>query len=332
MPQAHISIVVPCYNEADALVHLREALVLLMDQLADRYRVQVVLVDDGSRDDTWIRISDIAQIDPRVVGVRLSRNFGHQAALTCGYQVAEGDAVVCMDADLQDPPEVITDLLAEWEKGADIVYAVRARRDGDSWFKRGSAWLFYQLLRLLGAHYVRPNTGDFRLMSRRSIDAFLRLGEHHRFIRGMVGWLGFQTAEVTYHRRPRVAGKTKYPLLKMMSFASDAIVSFSSVPMRLAFTIAGFVGLLVFSYLIYVGYNWWVYDVVRVSGWTSLIMAVMIFGALNLFCLGILGEYVGRLYEQSKGRPLFLVEDTTRVGQADLVASSQMMINNDGHP
>lgn len=306
-----LSIVVPCYNEEEVFPHLREALEQLLTRLA-HLRPEVLLVDDGSKDGTWRLIQEFARANPCVAGVSLSRNFGHQAALTCGYDLADGDAVICLDADLQDPPEVIDAMVAAWQQGADVVYAVRRQRPGESRFKLWTAALFYRLMQAIGAKHVRADSGDFRLLSRRAADALGQLRETHRFIRGMVGWLGFQTAEIFYDRQPRKAGVTKYPLWKMMRLAMDAAVSFSVLPLRLAYYFAGALTLVNLAYLLYVAVQYLVFGVQLVPGWLSLILAVIGFGSLNMFCLGIMGEYIGRIYEQSKGRPLYLVKEVRR--------------------
>jgi glycosyltransferase involved in cell wall biosynthesis len=184
-----ISIVIPCYNEAEVFPHLQKALAMLADSIGQDYDVEIILVDDGSRDATWKKICAFSAADSRVRGVALSRNFGHQAALTCGYDRATGDAVVCMDADLQDPPEVVLEMIRHWREGADVVYGVRARREGETTFKLWTAKLFYRLIRAMGAEYVREDAGDFRLLSRRSVEALKKMREEHRFIRGMVGWI-----------------------------------------------------------------------------------------------------------------------------------------------
>ena len=307
-----ISIVIPCYNEEDVLPLLAAPLSSLADQLRQRYRVEVVLVDDGSVDKTWRLICDYARMDGRVRGMSLSRNFGHQAALTCGYDLATGDAVVCMDADLQDPPEVVREMVAKWEGGADVVYAVRRSRTGESAFKLKTASLFYRLIRRMGATYVREDSGDFRLMSRRALDALNKLREQHRFIRGMVGWVGFRTAEVRYDRMARVAGVTKYPFRKMLRFAIDATVSFSSFPLRLAYLLSSALSLVFLGYLVYTLFLHFFFDRTLVPGWSSLIISITAFGAINLMCLGIIGEYIGRIFEQAKSRPLYLVGEHTR--------------------
>jgi len=306
---ATVSLVVPCYNEEDAFPHLRAALEALHDQLRGRYRVEVVLVDDGSRDGTWAAIGAFAAARPWVRGVALSRNFGHQAALTCGLTAATGAAVVSLDADLQDPPGVVLEMLAAWEAGADVVYAVRRSRAGESLFKVASAKAFYRVAGALGAGDLRADVGDFRLMSRRSLDALLAMPERHRFLRGMVGWVGFRTAEVHYDRAARVAGSTKYPLRKMLRLAADAVVSSSTVPLRFPYYFALGVSSLCLGYVLYLAALYAFAGKEFVPGWLSLMAAVMTFGCLNLCALGVIGEYLGRIYEQVKGRPLYLVRD-----------------------
>jgi dolichol-phosphate mannosyltransferase len=304
-----ISIVIPCYNEAEAFPRMQDALTTLANSLEPDFAVELVFIDDGSRDQTWRAITDFARDDARVRGVALSRNFGHQFALTCGYDLARGDAVVSMDADLQDPPEVVRQLIDQWLSGFDVVFAVRRKRQGESWFKLGTAAFFYRFIRAMGAADVRANVGDFRLMSRAAVDALNRMREQHRFIRGMVGWVGFRTTEVEYDRLPRVAGETKYPLRKMMKLAIDAIISFSSVPLRVAYWTGVALMIVSFGYLAYVVVQHWLFGVALVPGWSSLLVAIVAFGTMNLICLGLIGEYIGRIYEQSKQRPLYLIRD-----------------------
>jgi len=307
-----ISIVVPCFNEEEALPLLTPRLSSLGDQLEQDHNVEILMVDDGSADQTWALIRDYAQKDCRVRGVSLSRNFGQQAALTCGYDAAVGDAIVCIDADLQDPPEVVLEMVSKWQEGADVVYAIRRSRTSESAFKTTTAGLFYRLIRGMGARHVREDSGDFRLMSRRALDALNKLREQHRFIRGMVGWLGFRTAEVHYDRGPRVAGVTKYPFRRMMRFAVDATVSFSSFPLRLAYLLSAGLSLIFCGYLLYSTFMHAFFGQSVVPGWFSLVILVIAFGAINLVCLGIIGEYVGRIFEQVKERPLYLVGSDTR--------------------
>lgn len=312
-----VSLVVPCFDEEQAFPHLVEALIGIADHLQCEQDVDVelVLIDDGSRDGTWRGIVGFAARDRRVRGASLSRNFGHQLALTCGYDLARGDAIVCMDADLQDPPEVVVQMVEAWRSGADVVFGVRTQRQGETRFKRWSAAAFYRLIGSLSSVQIRPDTGDFRLMSRRALDALNSMREQHRFLRGMVGWVGFRTVEVFYERLPRVAGQTKYPLRKMLRLGLDAIVSFSTFPLRLTFVFALLLSLLILGYLVVAAIRWAFFDAEMMPGWTSLILAITAFGAVNLVCVGIMGEYVGRIYEQSKGRPLYLVRDRVESAQ-----------------
>jgi glycosyltransferase involved in cell wall biosynthesis len=311
-----VSLVVPIFNEEECLPLLRRELVRVADRI-ERERglaVETVLVDDGSSDRSWIAILDFAQADPRVRAISFSRNFGHQAALTCGYRMARGDAVVTLDADLQDPPDVVLDLVDAWRAGADVVYAVRTQRAGESWFKRWSADLFYRLLQRIGETSAPRDAGDFRLLSRRAVEALNTLHEAHRYIRGMVGWLGFRTVVVEYWRQPRVAGRTKYSLFRMLRFAVAGIVSFSTFPLRL-FYWAGVLSVIPFGvYVVVALVQWYTQDVPMPRGWMAMQLSIITFGCLNLLCLGIMGEYVGRIYEQSKNRPLFLVRERLEVG------------------
>jgi dolichol-phosphate mannosyltransferase len=311
-PRPLISLVVPCYSESEVFPYLRDALRSLADTIEREFRVEIVLVDDGSRDDTWEQIRAFAAADGRVRGIALSRNFGHQMALTCAYDCARGDAIVCMDADLQDPPEVVLEMIDKWKAGYDLVPAIRRRREGETRFKLWTAAVFYRLIRLLGATHVRADTGDFRLLSRRALDALRQMREHHRFIRGMVGWVGFRSTEVYYDRKARKAGQTKYPLRKMLRFAMDAIVSFSIIPLRISFVAAAILAVINLGYLALSAFRYFCFGTPLVPGWASLIVAIVALGAMNLICVGILGEYVGRIYEQVKRRPLYVVQEDTR--------------------
>jgi glycosyltransferase involved in cell wall biosynthesis len=302
-----ISIVVPCFNEEEAFPHLRYALTDLVSRLGTRYAVEVVLVDDGSRDGTWALIERFAAEVPWVRGLTLSRNFGHQAALTCGYRHATGDAIVSLDADLQDPPAVIEEMVAKWEAGADVVYAVRRSRAGETKFKLATAAAFYRVLRGLGATHLRADAGDFRLLSRASLDALLALPETHRFLRGMVGWVGFRSVDVPYDRLARVAGETKYPFRKMLRLATDAVVSSSTLPLRFPYYFA--LAATALTLVAVGGAVAWGSPSLGPGG-IALLIAVVAFGGLNLCALGVLGEYVGRVYEQVKDRPLYFVRSS----------------------
>jgi glycosyltransferase involved in cell wall biosynthesis len=305
-----ISIIVPVYNEEETLHYLAERLSQLFDTLQNNYVLNAILVDDGSYDRSWWVIEKICSQDHRFSGIRLSRNFGHQAALSCGYQFAPGDAVICIDADLQDPPEVIPEMIRRWEEGNRVVLAVRRKREGETKFKLLTAKLYYRLISKLSDSKASEESGDFRLLDRAAVDAFNKLSERHRYIRGLVGWLGFKTAIVEYDRSPRQGGKTKYTLIKMIRLAMDGIISFSFLPLRLAYIAAC---VLVLPFLLYLAYNFVLYyffGVTMVPGWSSLILAVILFGVFNLLMLGFLGEYVGRIYTEVKGRPIFLVEES----------------------
>ncbi|HEY4302749.1 MAG TPA: glycosyltransferase family 2 protein [Candidatus Didemnitutus sp.] len=306
-----ISLAIPLYNESEAFPLLRSRLGDLCAQLARTYQVEIVLVDDGSRDDTWAQVMAFAGSDPRVKGIGLSRNFGHQVALLCGYEFATGEAVISLDGDLQDPPEVALAMLERFEEGADVVCGVRRGRSGESIMKRVTAHGFYRLLGWLGDTRAPLDSGDFRLLSRRALDALLRMREKHKYLRGMVGWIGYRTAQVDYDRPARAAGHTKFGWLKMILFATDGIVSFSRFPLRLSFLLClaamvPFLGYLLYAFIAAVFFH---HELV--PGWSSLLLGVVIFGSLNLIALGILGEYVGRMFENVKQRPDYLVMNVT---------------------
>ena len=314
-----ISLVAPCFNEAEVFAPLRRELTALAAQLADRYHCEFVLVDDGSRDATWSLIGAFAAEDSRVRGVALSRNFGHQVALTAGCDAARGDAVVSLDADLQDPPAVVPELVREWEKGADVVYAVRRARHGETGMKLLTARWFYGLFRRVGDSAAPNNAGDFRLLSRRAMDAFGRLREHHRYLRGLVGWIGFRTATVEYDRAARQAGKTKYSWRKMIRFASDALVSFSAFPLRLNFIFGGLAALLAFVFWAAAELHSRATGQPLPAGWNSLTLTVALFGTLILLGLGVIGEYLGRIYVETQRRPLYFVRESTD-GERELLS------------
>jgi len=304
-----ISIIVPVYNEVSVLPLFHERMTKVLDALEERYRVKVIFIDDGSRDKSWQLIQDFSNRDARYSGIRLSRNFGHQAALSCGYELAPGDAVVCIDSDLQDPPEVIPDLVRLWEGGDRVVLAVRRSREGETPLKLWTARVYYGLIARMSETDSPESTGDFRLLDRTVVDALKRLTETHRYIRGLVGWLGFRRGLLEYDRAPRQAGATKYPLVKMVRLAMDGIISLSFMPLRVAY-MAAFI--LMIPFLLYLVYNFILYtffNVTMVPGWSSLILAIILFGAFNLLMLGILGEYIGRIYTEVKRRPIFLVQE-----------------------
>jgi dolichol-phosphate mannosyltransferase len=304
-----LSAVVPCYNEDDGLAELERRLSAACRAVCgDDY--EIVLVNDGSRDATWRVIRSLAEADSHIAGVDLSRNYGHQLALTAGLSVCRGRRVLVIDADLQDPPELLGDMMALMDRGADVVYGQRRSRAGEGWFKRVTAALFYRMLRHLTDIDIPVDAGDFRLMSRRALEALQSMPESHRFIRGMVSWIGFHQVPLVYDRAERFAGQTKYPFRKMARFAIDAITGFSTRPLRLAsyagLALAAF-GLLMLGYALH---EWWLGDVI--AGWTSVMSAVLLLGSVQMLFLGIFGEYLGRLYVEAKRRPLFIVRDVVR--------------------
>lgn len=304
-----ISIIVPVYNEESTLPQFSKRIRKIIDSMETKYRFKVLLIDDGSRDHSWKIIQEISQYDECFSGIRLSRNFGHQAALSCGYGLASGHALISIDSDLQDPPEVIPELIRRWEEGNRVVLAVRRKREGETKFKLWTAKIYYKVISKLSETEAQESSGDFRLLDRVAVDALNRITETHRYIRGLVGWLGFQRCVVEYDRAPRFAGTTKYPIIKMVRLAMDGIISLSFWPLRVAYLSAI---LLMVPFLLYLIYNlvlFLFFDVAMVPGWSSLILAVVLFGAFNLFMLGVLGEYTGRIYTEVKKRPIYLVEE-----------------------
>jgi dolichol-phosphate mannosyltransferase len=307
-----LSIVVPCFNEEACIATLHQRLSGAARQAAgDDY--EIVLVNDGSRDGSWRMMEQIAASDERVLAINLSRNYGHQLALTAGLDLCRGDHILIIDADLQDPPELLPEMLHVMRsQGADVVYGVRKSRQGDTAFKRATAHGFYRLLSRATEVDIPVDTGDFRLMSRRALDALLAMPEQARFIRGMVAWIGFKQLPFAYDRAERFAGDTKYPLGKMIRFALDALTGFSSAPLKLA-SHAG-LALSLGSVLLgaYIAYAWAAGR--NIPGWTSLMLVVVLLGAVQMFVLALMGEYIGRLYNESKRRPLYIVQEIAGTG------------------
>lgn len=301
------SVVVPVFNEIEGISAFHERCSSAMRSVGDAY--EIVYVDDGSRDGSWEALDAIAETDPHVRLVRFSRNFGHQTAISAGIEYSSGDTVSVIDADLQDPPEVIAQFIDRWRDGADIVYGVRNERKGDSWFKRTSASAFYRLLRGLSDVEIPVDVGDFRLLSRRAADALISMPEHDRYVRGMVAWLGFGAIGVEYARERRVAGVTKYPLRKMIRFALDGIMGFSVRPIRLAIWLGLFVSAAAFVYAVILVILKLSGDHV-VEGWTSTTVLVLLLSGVQLITIGALGEYISRIYTEVRHRPLYLTRET----------------------
>lgn len=305
-----LDIVVPCFNE-EAVIEQTHRRLAQMARGITGVGTTVIYVDDGSRDGTLAKLRALAAADPHVRIVALSRNFGHQYALTAGLDASTGDAVAVIDADLQDPPEVITEMVARWRAGADVVYGVRATRQGETAFKRGTAHLFYRLLQTLGNADIPADVGDFRLLDRRVVDTLRDMPERDRFLRGLVVWAGFRHEGVSYERLPRAAGQTKFPFARMFSFALDGIFSFSTVPLRLASYLGLFVSVLSMTGIVYALYIK-LFTVGVVPGWAAQWIGTLFLGGVQLLSLGVIGEYVGRIYGEVKRRPLYVVKE--RIG------------------
>lgn len=305
------SIIAPIFNEAESLPELYRRTKEVMDSTGELW--ELILVDDGSRDGSTDSIRTLASQDSHVRPVIFARNFGHQIAVTAGLDYSRGQAVVIIDADLQDPPEVILDLIKGWRAGNEVVYAVRSEREGETWFKKFTASLFYRIIYRITDVKIPMDTGDFRLMDRRVVNVMRQMRERHRFLRGMASWVGFRQTGVQYRRAARFAGSTKYPFRKMLKFANDAITSFSYFPLQMA-TYLGFIsaGISILAIPVVIvlrlatGHQ-------ELAGQATTLIAVLLLGGVQLISLGILGEYIGRIYDEAKGRPLYITSD----GQTD---------------
>lgn len=321
---ALLSVVIPCYNEEEVLAEtvsrLREFCAGLVD-----LDVELICVDDGSRDNTRALLKAYAAQDPRFKIIGLARNFGHQIAVTAGIDAARGDAVVLIDADLQDPPEVIHQMLARWREGYDVVYGTRTERPGESAFKLATARAFYRLLNKLSDTPIPLDTGDFRLMSRCVVDTLRAMPERDRFIRGMVSWVGFRQVALPYSRAARFAGTSKYPLRKMLRFAIDGILSFSTKPLQLSIGMGFFSALLALGGVVYVA-SVRLLTTEWVAGWAGTMIAVLFIGGVQLISVGVLGEYVGRIYNEIKRRPLYVTSEYVGFDEAPPMASRSPVV------
>jgi dolichol-phosphate mannosyltransferase len=310
----YLSFLLPCYNEGAVLGETYRRVNAVAKALLKSY--EIVLVNDGSSDDTLARMLRLSQDDPALVIVNLSRNHGHQLALSAGLHFCAGDRVLIMDADLQDPPELLPEMLTLMDQGVDVVYAQRRSRPGDEVLKRVACAVFYRMLSRLSETPIPLDSGDFRLISRRVLELILQMPERHRFLRGMMSWVGFRQVPLLYDRDKRFAGTTKYPLGRLIRLALDGVVSSSVRPLALA----SYAGLLFaaagLALIVYALYSWWKVGKTP-QGWTSLMIVVTVLGSVQLFVLGIIGQYVGRMHEQTRNRPLFIVENIYRSGKED---------------
>ncbi|MBW8850620.1 MAG: glycosyltransferase family 2 protein [Xanthomonadales bacterium] len=308
MPAERLTVVIAAYNEAEALPVLHPRLAAVLDGLAgEGVEGHLLYVDDGSGDDTWAVLEALAAADPRVSALRLSRNFGKEAALTAGLDRVREGAAIILDADGQDPPELIPQFVAKWREGYDDVHGTRIARDGDGWFKRTTAHGFYRVMQRLSKTPIPTDTGDFRLLSPRALAALRQLRERHRFMKGLFGWVGFRQVSVPYRREARTAGRTKFNAWKLWNFALEGVTSFSTAPLRVATYLGLLTAALAFLYA-----AWIVLKAVLwgdpVAGWPTMMTVILLLGGVQLMALGTIGEYLGRLYEESKQRPLYLVD------------------------
>jgi glycosyltransferase involved in cell wall biosynthesis len=308
-PRPSVSIVTPCFNEEEVIGETYRRLAEVVRPYLPS--CEIIFVNDGSRDSTWSAIQAICAQDPHVVGVNLSRNHGHQLALTAGLTVAQGTRIFILDADLQDPPELLPDMMKVMDEGCDVVYGVRRKRGGETWFKLQTAALFYRLLREVSDIEIPVDTGDFRLMSRRALEVFLAMPERQRFVRGMVSWIGLRQVPLLYDRQARFAGESKYPFAKMLRFAFVAITGFSVQPLKIAIYLSALAAGVALLSLLYVFWSWISGGVV--AGWTSLMVVVLLLGSAQLFVMGVIGEYLGQMFLESKHRPLFVIDQVYRV-------------------
>jgi dolichol-phosphate mannosyltransferase len=303
-----LSIVVPVFNEIEVIRVFYERLKNILESL-NSITYEIIFVDDGSTDNTYKELVDIANFDRNVRIIKFSRNFGHQIAISAGIDNAKSGAVVVIDADLQDPPEVIEEFVEKWKEGYDVVYGVREKREGESKIKLITAVLFYRLLKTITKIDIPLDVGDFRLMSKRAVKEFKRLREKDRFVRGLVTWIGFRQIGVYYHRDERYAGETKFPYHKMIKFAVDGITSFSNMPLKLATWLGYFASLSAFIYMGSVFIQKYLGITDRAPGWATNMVGMLFLGGVQLICLGIIGEYIGRIFEEMKQRPLYVIEE-----------------------
>jgi dolichol-phosphate mannosyltransferase len=316
-----LSVVVPVFNETEVIDAFYERTRKVVESL-DSISYEIIFVDDGSTDGSYQKLVALANSDPSVKIIKFSRNFGHQVAITAGIDFAKGDAVVVIDADLQDPPEVIQKFIEKWEEGYDVVYGVREKREGEGRMKLLTANLFYRILKALTKIEIPVDVGDFRLMSQRAVKYFRELREKDRFVRGLVSWIGFKQIGVYYLRDKRYAGETKYPYSKMIKFAFDGITSFSMIPLRLATWLGYGASFLAFLYACSVfiqkalGYT--------VQGWATIMVGMLFLGGVQLICLGIMGEYIGRIFNEIKQRPMYVIEEVYDLESAALKSEGSL--------
>ncbi|MDH5722077.1 MAG: glycosyltransferase family 2 protein [Alphaproteobacteria bacterium] len=303
-----LSIIIPCYNEQEMIDLCHKSVCAVIDPLTD-FDAEIVYINDGSKDNTYEKLLEIQKKDKRAIIINLSRNFGKEAAMTAGINNAQGDAVIILDADLQDPPDLIPELIKLWkENDADVVYGQRVKREGETWLKKLTARFFYKLMSYISSTEIPLNTGDFRLMNRRAVDALNQLKERHRFLKGMFAWVGYKQIPLEYNRAPRAAGNTKWNYFKLLDFALEGITGFSIIPLRIASFCGFLISLFAFAFggfiilkTIFLGTD--------MPGYASLMVMITFLSGIQLLCIGILGEYIGRIFGETKNRPLYFIEN-----------------------
>ena len=308
-----LSLVIPMYYEEEVANECYNRLVTVLNTIKEKYEYEIVFVNDGSKDKTLSILEEIAKKDKNVKVITFSRNFGHQAAVTCGLRYATGDAVVIMDADLQDPPELIPDMLKHWEQGSEVIYGKRKTREGESFFKLFTAKAFYSVLNGLSDVEIPKDTGDFRLVDRKVVDVVNNLPEHNKFLRGLFSWVGFEQYAYEYERKERFAGETKYPLKKMLKLASDGIINFSSKPLKLIGTL-GIISIVIsFCIFVYAILSFFLKFGELAPGWTSIMCTMTFLSGVILISLFLMGEYISRIFDNIKGRPEYIVKSTINI-------------------
>ena len=313
------SIVIPVFNEEEVIEHTYERLKTVMESAEGKY--ELLFINDGSRDRSVEILLNLSERDKRIKIVDFSRNFGHQIAITAGMDYALGDAIVIIDADLQDPPELILEMIQKWREGYDVVYAKRTARKGETFFKKQTASAFYRILRAMTEIEIPIDTGDFRLIDRKVCNQMKNIHEKNRFVRGLVSWVGFKQTAVEYERDERFAGETKYPLKRMLKLSLDGITSFSYKPLKLANYLGASLSVIGFVYMLIVLYQK-LFTTTTVTGWSSIIVIQLFFSGITLMMLGVIGEYIGRIYDEAKDRPLYIVRDIYQHESASASASA----------
>jgi len=310
MDNIKYSIIIPVFNEEQVIEHTYERLKVVMDSMAEPY--ELLFINDGSRDKTVDILKHLGEADDHIKIINFSRNFGHQIAITAGMDYAKGDAVIIIDADLQDPPELILEMIEKWKSGYDVVYAKRTARKGETFFKKQTAALFYRTLRAMTDIEIPIDTGDFRLIDRKVCEQMQNVHERNRFVRGLVSWVGFKQTAVEYERDERYAGETKYPLKRMLKLSIDGITSFSYKPLKIANYLGAALSIIGFIYMLVVLYQK-LFTTTTITGWSSIIVIQLFFSGIILMMLGVIGEYIGRIYDEAKNRPLYIVQDVYSV-------------------